>query len=126
MGSAKASYKGCLLEDHSKRKNTAGIRPQQIWQMDWVKNNTYRIKRHVKVKGDKSIYDGDTAYWAKRLRKLPGVSTRVSTLLRIQKGKCGLCELNFRPGERSGPHCAKVARRKGWLLKFTTFTWTLP
>lgn len=29
-------------------------------------HNTYRIKRHVKVKGDKSIYDGDTAYWAQR------------------------------------------------------------
>lgn len=74
---------------HTKSGSWVGLKP----------HNTYRIKRHVKVKGDKSIYDGDTTYWAQRLGKLPGVPTRVSKLLKSQKGKCGLCKLYFLPGE---------------------------
>nr|AZT79245.1 hypothetical protein [Ulva compressa] len=74
---------------HTKSGKWLGLKP----------HNTYGIKRHVKVKGDKSVYDGDTSYWAQRLRKLPGVSTRVSKLLKTQKGKCGLCKLNFCPGD---------------------------
>lgn len=75
--------------DHSMAGKWVGLKP----------HNTYLIKRHIKVKGTKSIYDGDTAYWAQRLRKMPGISTRVSTLLKLQKGKCNICQLDFRPGE---------------------------
>jgi RNA-directed DNA polymerase len=62
-------------------------------------HNTYKIKRHVKVRDDKLVYDGDTPYWSRRLGELPGISTRVSKLLKTQKGRCGLCKLDFRPGD---------------------------
>nr|UTA96653.1 hypothetical protein [Ulva meridionalis]UTA96705.1 hypothetical protein [Ulva meridionalis]UTA96768.1 hypothetical protein [Ulva meridionalis] len=90
------------IREHYWQKGKTQLEFGHIKSGKWIglkPHNTYRIKRHVKVKSDKSIYDGDTAYWAQRLRKLPGVPTRVSTLLKTQKGKCSLCELNFRPGE---------------------------
>jgi len=54
------------------------------------------IVRHVKVKGEASPYDGNLKYWSTRMGKQPGVSTRVSKLLKKQKGKCTQCELTFR------------------------------
>ncbi|NEQ64418.1 MAG: group II intron reverse transcriptase/maturase [Symploca sp. SIO2D2] len=47
-----------------------------------------KIVRHTKVKGTKSIYDGDLVYWSQRGMKLPGVKTRVKNLLKNQKGDC--------------------------------------
>lgn len=35
-------------------------------------HNKYRIKRHIKVKGGSSPYDGNWAYWGERLRNLRG------------------------------------------------------
>ncbi|MBR8828682.1 MAG: HNH endonuclease, partial [Gomphosphaeria aponina SAG 52.96 = DSM 107014] len=57
------------------------------------------IVRHVKVKGNKSPFDGDLTYWASRMGKHPEVSTRVATLLKKQKGKCAHCGLTFRDGD---------------------------
>lgn len=37
-----------------------------------TKHGDYTIKRHVKVKGTKSPYDGDWVYWGNRLKKIPG------------------------------------------------------
>ncbi|MGI0483632.1 group II intron reverse transcriptase/maturase, partial [Geminocystis sp. CENA526] len=54
------------------------------------------IKRHVKVKGEKSPFDGDWIYWTTRIGKHPEVSTRMATLLKRQKGKCNHCGLNFK------------------------------
>jgi RNA-directed DNA polymerase len=53
------------------------------------------IKRHVKVKGDKSPYDGDWPYWVQRLGRDPTKPTRVINLLKRQKNRCGLCGLYF-------------------------------
>ena len=53
------------------------------------------IKRHIKVKGNKTPFDGDLIYWTKRLGKHPEVSTRVAKLLNKQKGKCNHCGLKF-------------------------------
>lgn len=53
------------------------------------------IKRHVKVRGSKSPYDGDWVYWAKRRAKHPGTPTRVANLLKQQTGKCARCGLYF-------------------------------
>jgi len=47
--------------------------------------------KYVKVKGDRSYYDGDFIYWSTRLGKHPETSTRVATLLKKQKGKCTKC-----------------------------------
>ena len=57
------------------------------------------IKRHTKVKGEKSPYDGDWIYWTARIGKHPEVSTRMATLLKRQKGKCNHCELNLKDGD---------------------------
>ncbi|MEB3829307.1 group II intron reverse transcriptase/maturase, partial [Phormidium sp. CCY1219] len=51
------------------------------------------IKRHIKVKGDKSSFDGDWAYWSKRGINKVGLPTKLTRLLKEQKGKCNECGL---------------------------------
>jgi len=53
------------------------------------------IKRHIKVKGAVSPYNGDWAYWSSRRGKYPTTPPRVSKLLKLQKGKCRICQLSF-------------------------------
>ncbi|NEP80614.1 MAG: group II intron reverse transcriptase/maturase, partial [Okeania sp. SIO3B3] len=55
------------------------------------------IIRHIKVKGNKSPYDGDWTYWSNRIGKYPGVRKEVTTLLKRQKNKCAFCGLTFSP-----------------------------
>ncbi|NEP85280.1 MAG: RNA-dependent DNA polymerase, partial [Okeania sp. SIO3B3] len=57
------------------------------------------IIRHIKVKGNKSPYDGDWTYWSNRIGKYPGIRKEVTTLLKRQKGKCAFCGLTFRPND---------------------------
>lgn len=57
------------------------------------------IRRHVKVKGDRSVYDGDWVYWSTRLGRRPDVPARVSTLLQKQQGRCWECGLYFHDGD---------------------------
>ena len=52
---------------------------------------------HIKVKGNKSPYDGDWTYWSSRIGKHPGLRKEVTTLLKRQKAKCVSCRLHFRP-----------------------------
>ena len=54
-----------------------------------------KIVRHVKVKGTKHIFDGDTVYWVKRGQNDPTLSTKVQKLLKSQNGKCKWCNLEF-------------------------------
>ncbi len=53
------------------------------------------IERHVKIKGDKSPFDGDTPYWAARMGKHPEMPATKAKLLKKQKGRCALCGLPF-------------------------------
>lgn len=53
------------------------------------------IKRHVKVRGHASPYDGNLLYWANRLRDHPLTTSRTAILLRRQRGKCAHCRLLF-------------------------------
>lgn len=53
------------------------------------------IKRHTKVRGNKSPFDGDWIYWASRLGRDPTCPTRVARLLKRQRSKCGHCHLTF-------------------------------
>ncbi len=48
------------------------------------------IVRHVKVRGDKSPYDGDWPYWVERLGRDLTKPTRVIRLLKRQKNRCAL------------------------------------
>jgi RNA-directed DNA polymerase len=63
--------------------------------MRLINHSETEIKRHTKVKGEKSPFDGDWIYWTSRIGKHPEVSTRMATLLKRQKGKCSHCGLNF-------------------------------
>lgn len=57
------------------------------------------IKRHVKVRGEKSPYDGEWSYWATRLGEHPEVPKQTALLLKKQKGKCLECGLLFKDGD---------------------------
>lgn len=50
---------------------------------------------YVKVKSDKSLYDGDLVYWSTRMGAHPEMSCRKAYLLKQQKGKCTHCGLHF-------------------------------
>ena len=50
---------------------------------------------YVKVKGDKSPYDGDLIYWSSRLGTHPEMPNRKAKLLKLQLGKCPWCGLSF-------------------------------
>jgi len=54
-----------------------------------------KIRRHIKVKGHKSPFDGDWLYWAQRLQRHPLKPLRVCKLLKWQSGKCESCALPF-------------------------------
>ena len=54
---------------------------------------------YVKVKGDKSPYDGDLVYWSTRMGHHPEMPNREALLLKKQKGKCTHCGLIFRESD---------------------------
>ncbi len=53
------------------------------------------IVRHGKVKDTASPFKGDWQYWATRRGTSPGISRRVATLLKGQRGRCDHCGLFF-------------------------------
>ena len=59
-------------------------------RMEWVKS-----RKHVKIAGIKSPYDGDYVYWAQRNAKHSPLAVRVSTLLKRQDGLCSRCGKQF-------------------------------
>ncbi len=50
------------------------------------------IKRHEKVVGNKSWYDGDWMYWGSRRGEHPMISNHEATLLKKQNGRCSICQ----------------------------------
>lgn len=61
---------------------------QELWKHAWTP-----IVRHTKIKGTKSPYDGDWAYWSKRQGSYIGIPKQEATLMKSQKGKCARCGL---------------------------------
>ncbi|MEG4495154.1 HNH endonuclease signature motif containing protein, partial [Microcoleus sp. D3_18_C4] len=57
------------------------------------------IVRHIKVKSESSPYDGNLVYWSTRMGKNPEMPSKVSKLLKKQKGKCTHCGLFFREND---------------------------
>jgi len=55
-----------------------------------------KVKRHTKVQGNRSPYDGDWLYWSVRKGKHPTTPKRIATLLQRQKGKCTGCGQYFK------------------------------
>ena len=74
---------------------------------NWILNDV-AIIRHVKVKGNKSPYDGDWTYWSSRIGKHPGIRKEVTTLLKRQKNKCAFCGLTFRSTDQMGSRSYKT------------------
>ncbi|WP_342597263.1 group II intron reverse transcriptase/maturase [Cyanobacterium aponinum UTEX 3222] len=58
-----------------------------------------KIKYHTKVEKGRSIFDGDFIYWSTRMGKHPEIPTSKAKLLKLQKGKCKYCGLNFKDGD---------------------------
>jgi RNA-directed DNA polymerase len=58
-----------------------------------------KIIRYVKIKGDKSPYDGDLIYWSSRIGSHPEMPAEKAYLLKKQKGRCAYCGLHFRDGD---------------------------
>ena len=61
-----------------------------------IKHTDIAIRRFVKVQWDKSPFDGDWFYWAKRMGRDPRLPKRVAQLLKKQKGRCTWCDQYFR------------------------------
>jgi len=60
-----------------------------------VRHEDTPIKRHIKVRGDKSPYDGDWPYWMQRLGRDPTKPIRVTRLFKRQEGRCVWCGSRF-------------------------------
>lgn len=60
-----------------------------------TKHMDTRIQRHVKVKWDKSPFDGDWVYWSTRMGRDPSHPAQWVKLLKRQDGQCGYCGLRF-------------------------------
>lgn len=63
--------------------------------MTLARHAKVNILRHVKVKGDFSVYDNNLGYWSQRLKKIPTISDSKLKLLKKQKGKCAICSQEF-------------------------------
>jgi RNA-directed DNA polymerase len=72
-------------------KTTDGIK---LWR-----HSDTSIRRHTKVTGTRSPYDGDWVYWATRLGRHPEIPRTWATLLKRQGGRCSWCGLYFKHGE---------------------------
>ncbi|MFP4100169.1 group II intron reverse transcriptase/maturase [Coleofasciculus sp.] len=59
------------------------------------KHSQTPIKGHIKVKGQRSLFDGDCVYWDKRLSSYPGLKKTTRSLLKRQNGKCNECGLSL-------------------------------
>lgn len=57
------------------------------------------VNDYVKVRGDKSPFDGDLIYWSLRLSKHPEMPSTKAKLLKLQNGKCVWCSLHFQEGD---------------------------
>lgn len=69
------------------RQGTTGVMAQAFPTVAW------KVNDHINVIGDKSVFDGDLPYWAKRgNRNYSGIH---ASLLKQQSFKCQACGLSF-------------------------------
>ncbi|WP_293126039.1 group II intron reverse transcriptase/maturase [Microcoleus sp. bin38.metabat.b11b12b14.051] len=99
------------LRAWAKRRGKGSINKNKYWRtvgdrnwcfsteegLELAQHQATPIKRHVKVKGNSTPYDGNWIYWSSRRGEYPETPTRVATLLKTQKGKCTHCGLYFTP-----------------------------
>ncbi len=72
---------------YGKTKNSNG-QFQEIFlpQLFWVKNEKY-----IKIKGNRSPYDGDRFYWIIQKNSRHLFSTKIHQLMKKQNGECSVC-----------------------------------
>lgn len=97
-------------------------RRQKYWCAGWsfsdVTNTLHKhtataIKRHVKVAGNRSVFDGAWVYWATRMGRHPEIPKRIALLLKRQKGSCPYCGLYFRESDAWEQDHSVPKRRQG-------------
>jgi RNA-directed DNA polymerase len=64
-----------------------------------LRHDLTKIIRHVKVRGEKTPFDGDWLYWSSRMGNYPGVGLILGRLLKQQGGRCVHCGHYFLPGQ---------------------------
>lgn len=67
--------------------------------LELQRHGAIATSRYVKVKGNRSPYDGDAIYWSKRTGKHPMLPPMKARLVRDQKGQCPECNLPFMPND---------------------------
>jgi RNA-directed DNA polymerase len=74
------------------KKKTKNNETHENWlpHMSWITS-----KKWVKVKGNKSPFDGDHIYWAVRMISYKRLPKRVQKLLKLQNGTCTYCKHRF-------------------------------
>ena len=91
------------------RRGKGGINKDKYWRtagdrnwcfgtengLELKQHSDTPIVRHIKVKGAASPFDGNWTYWSKRRGEYPETPTRVSKLIKRQKGICPHCGLYF-------------------------------
>jgi RNA-directed DNA polymerase len=64
-----------------------------------MNHSEFSVIRHIKVRENKSPYDGAWSYWATRMGRHPEWSLKKAKLLKMQRGKCAYCGLYFKDGD---------------------------
>ena len=76
------------------RKSTKISSKEIIKHLDLTFNgHKYRVNRHSAVRGDRSVYDGDLCYWAKKNSNR--YSGPLASALKRQGYRCNSCNLRF-------------------------------
>jgi len=90
-------------------KKSPGWVARKYWHSDGARNWVFGVphraelllhsaqhrKKHVKVVGAASPFDGNLVYWASRLGRHPELPPATALLLKRQGGRCALCGLYF-------------------------------
>jgi RNA-directed DNA polymerase len=70
------------------------------------------IRRHIKVIGAQSPFDGNWLYWATRMGRHPELDAKTALLLKSQQGKCVKCGTYFVDGDHLHKHRYRLASGK--------------
>jgi RNA-directed DNA polymerase len=82
-----------ILVGETKKKNGLKVR-NFLPHLHWIES-----RKHVKVNGIRSPYDGDYIYWSKRLAKYSSLSNSMIKMMKTQNFKCNVCGEFFALGE---------------------------